>query len=243
MDKTLSIIVQAHMGSTRLPRKIMKPILGEPALYRMIERLRFGKKHTNIVIATSTLPADDVIIEACEKWGVNTFRGSDSDVLSRYYGAAQKYPADAYMRICSDSTMIDPAYNDRIIDTFFQNDYDFVAGGTSPHQSWPYGIGGDIFTPELLEEAYKNASTPYEHEHVQPYMTEHAKNLFHMPPEKENYRWLKLTLDYPGDYDMFCKVFEALYTPEKCFTLQDIVAFLKEHPDIAALNGSVVPKE
>ena len=147
-------IIQAHMSSTRLPGKIMKDLCGESALYRMIERVRHSELIDEIVVATSKLNCDDIIIEKCNEWGVSTYRGSDSDVLSRYWGAAQAYPADTYMRLTSDCPLIDPEQLDDSIRYFFEHNYRYVHGDGK----LPGGIGGEVFTAELMKEAAENST-------------------------------------------------------------------------------------
>ena len=242
--KTIIAIIQAHMSSTRLPGKVMKDLCGEPALYRMIERVRQSKLLTDIVIATSTLPCDDQIVEACEKWGVHTFRGSDSDVLSRYWGAAQMYPADAYMRLTSDCPLLDPITIDTEIQYFLDHDFRYVsstAGGICK-PTYPGGIGGEVFTAELLEETARNATEGYEHEHVTPYMYWKQDSLGAVP-YKENASQYRITLDTPEDYDVINRVYNALYTPGNTFSLEDILTYLRAHPEVVAINSMIVQKK
>ena len=154
MRKVIAII-QAHMSSSRLPGKIMKPFCGEPALYRLIERIRQSELLSDFVIATSTLPCDDIIVEKCDEWGVHTFRGSDSDVLARYWGAAQKYPADAYVRITSDCPCFDARWADKTIQYFLDNDYRYVSNAVNDMKpTIPMGFGLEVFEASLLDEAY-----------------------------------------------------------------------------------------
>lgn len=237
-------IIQAHMSSTRLPGKVMKDLCGQPALYRMLERVRQSKLLTDIVIATSTLPCDDQIVKACESWGVHTFRGSDSDVLSRYWGAAQQYPADAYMRMTSDCPLIDPLTIDTQIQFFLDNDYRYIssnAGGLIK-ATLPGGIGGEVFTAELLAEAAQKATEPYEHEHVTPYMYWKQSSLGAIP-YKEDVHTYRITLDTPEDYEVIKRIYEALYQPGNTFTLEDILAYLRAHPEVVAINSMIVQKK
>jgi len=235
--KKVISIIQAHMSSTRLPGKVMKDIMGMPALYRMIERVRQSKLVDDIVIATSTKECDDVIIEACEKWGVKTFRGSDSDVLSRYWGAAKQYPADYYIRQTSDCPLIAIEETDKLVEFFLENNYRYAH-----HKGLPGGCGAEIFTAELLDEAMEKADKPYEHEHVTPYMYWEQDSIgewFY----KEDASHYRITLDTPEDYQAICAVYEALYKPGNSFTVDEMVAFLKEHPEVVAINSMIVQKK
>ena len=198
-------IIQAHMSSSRLPGKVMKDLVGKPALYRMIERLRHCKLLDEIVIATSDKDCDDVIIEACKEWGVSTFRGSDSDVLARYWGAAQAYPGDVYVRMTSDNPLIDPTHMDELIQFFFDHDYRYVA---TDETSTPNGVGGEVFTAELMKEAYENSTEDYEHEHVTPYMYWKQDSFYYLPFQ-ENLSYMRITMDTPEDFEVIKRVYEA----------------------------------
>lgn len=237
-------IIQAHMSSSRLPGKVLKDLCGEPALYRMIERVRQCKLIDEIVIATSTMECDDILIEKCQQWGVKTFRGSNDDVLSRYWGAAQAYPSDYYARLTSDCPLFDADIMDRIIQFFFDNDYRYVAPALDPDQHYNLynGGGGEVFTAELLQEAYENATMPYEHEHVTPYMyyTNESKGQFPYERDESGYR---MTLDTPEDYAVIKAIYEALYQPGNTFTLDEMLAFLDAHPEIMAINSDIQQKK
>lgn len=237
-DKRIVAICQAHMSSTRLPGKIMKDLCGAPALYRMIERVRQSKLLDDLVIATSTLPCDDIIIEKCQEWGVHTFRGSDSDVLQRYWGAAQAYPADVYVRLTSDCPLIDPGQLDDSIRYFLEHDYRYVGGDGR----LPRGIGGEVFTAELMKEAAEKATEGYEHEHVTPYMYWKQDSVGHCP-YKEDASHFRITLDTPEDYEVIRRVYEALYQPGNTFTLDEIIDYLKKHPEVVAINAAIQQKK
>lgn len=243
MRKTVIAIIQAHMSSTRLPGKIMKDLCGAPALYRMIERIRQSRLLDDIVIATSVLPCDDEIVEACEKWGVHYFRGSDSDVLSRYWGAAQQYPADVYVRLTSDCPLMTPRELDSNICYFLLHDYRYISGHKDGDpQTYPLGIGSEVFSAELLKEAAEQSTEGYEHEHVTPYMY-WKQDSVGSNPYKEDLSMYRITLDTPEDYAVIRAVYAALYQPGNSFTLGDIAAFLRAHPEIASINSHVIQKK
>lgn len=242
MKKTVIAIIQAHMGSTRLPGKVMLDLCGEPALYRMIERVRQSRLLDDIVIATSTLPCDDQIVDKCKQWGVHTYRGSDSDVLSRYWGAAQTYPADVYVRMTSDCPLMTPRELDSNIEFFLSHDYRYVGSDrVDGPRTYPMGIGAEVFTAELLQEAAEKATEGYEHEHVTPYMYWKQDSLG-ANPYKEDASKYRITLDTPEDYAVIKAVYEALYQPGNTFTLEDILGYLKAHPEVTAINAAIVQK-
>ncbi len=238
MEKVVAII-QAHMSSSRLPGKVMLDLCGEPVLYRMIERLRLCKNLDRIVVATSKMECDDVLIEACEKWGVSTFRGSNNDVLNRFWGTTQAYPAEAYVRLTSDCPAIDPFALDELIQFFWDNTSRYVAVEPKTH------IGGclsfEMFTAELMKENYENATEGYEHEHVTPYMYTKQPSVL-----RKSYRYngenYGVSLDTPEDYEIITSIFKALYDPKKPFTTDDVIDYLDRHPEIKELNQDVVRK-
>lgn len=236
--KKIIAIVQAHMSSTRLPEKIMKDLCGEPALYRMMERVRQSKLLDDIVIATSTLSCDDIIVEKCREWGISTYRGSDGDVLSRYYGAATEYPADVYVRLTSDSPLIDAGDLDRTIQFFLDNGYRYVSGDGKN----PLGVGCEVFTAELLKEAAENSIEEFEHEHVTPYMYWKQTSIGRCPSLEDGSMY-RITLDTPEDYEVICKVYEALYEEGNRFTLSQILEYLKSHPEVVSINSMIQQKK
>ena len=232
-------IIQAHMSSSRLPGKVMLDLCGEPALFRMIERVRHCKNIDEIVVATSLLDCDDVLIEACEKWGVSTFRGSNNDVLARFYGTTQAYPASAYVRLTSDCPAIDPQGMDEMIQYYWDHDYRYVSMEVETHVSgcWSY----EIFEADLMKETYENATEGYEREHVTPYMYTRQASIGRMPCAFDGHNY-RLDLDTPEDYAVLKSIFETLYRPDYCFTTLDIVKYLDSNPDVFAINTNVVAK-
>lgn len=230
-------IIQAHMSSTRLPGKIMLDVHGKPELYRVLERCSRADSIEDIVIATSTLPCDDILEEKCRAWGVHVFRGSDSDVLSRYYGAAKAYPSDVYYRITSDNPLNDPGFLELMARTFEESGCRYLGGNGKN----PIGIGGEMFTGELLEEAAQRSTEPFEHEHVTPYMYWKQDSIARIPYEPDHSH-IRLTMDTPEDYEVIQRVYDGLYDENPFFTLQDVLAFLEKHPEILEINKSIVQK-
>lgn len=237
--KRIVAIIQAHMSSSRLPGKVMKDLCGMPSLYRMVERLRYCKNVDEIVVATSKLKCDDEIIEACEKWGVSTFRGNDRDVLLRFWGTTQAYPADAYVRLTSDCPAIDPYGLDALIQCFWEHSERYVGVESSRHV--PGCESYEVFTADLMKETYENATEGYEHEHVTPYMYTRQPSIYRMPCKFEGSKY-QVSMDTPEDYALIKSVFEALYNPEKPFSTENVVKYLDEHPEVNDLNKGIIYK-
>ena len=233
--KTVIAIIQAHMSSTRLPNKIMLDLHGKPELYRVLERVKKSKYLDDIVVATSDLPCDDIIANSCKEWGIHSFRGSDSDVLSRFYGAAMLFPADAYMRLTSDNPISDPDEIDHEIEYFFNSGLRHVRGD---YTHLPHGIGEEVFTAELLQEAYEKATEPFEHEHVTPYMYRNQSSTGIVPTDMDDAD-IRVTMDTENDYRLLCAIYDHLYSPNRTFTLDEAVSFIRSHPEILEINSMV----
>ena len=239
MKKKVVAIIQAHMSSSRLPGKVLKDLCGMPSLYRMVERVRQCRNVDEIVVATSRMKCDDEIIQACEQWGVSTFRGNDRDVLARFWGTTQAYPAEAYVRLTSDCPAIDPVGLDALIQFFWEHTYRYVG---VEHQTHVPGCESyEIFTAELMKETYENATEGYEHEHVTPYMYTKQPSVYRKPCRFEGSRY-QVSMDTPEDYALIKCVFEALYNPDKHFTTEDVVKYLDAHPEVWELNAKIQHK-
>jgi len=235
----IATLVQARMGSTRLPGKVLKEILGESLLFRQLERMRQAKLAGTIQVIMSDQAYDDVLAEYCNNKKINYFRGSEQDLLDRHYQAAKLLEADAVVKIPSDCPLIDPVIIDEVISFFLENSFDYVSN-LHP-ASWPDGNDVEIMRMATLEQAWKEAVRPLEREHTTPFIWEH--------PEKfniGNVRWNtgqdfsqshRFTIDYEEDFLFIKAVFENLYPKNSAFTLEDILQLLNEKPELMALNA------
>ena len=237
MVKTIGIIVQAHMGSTRLSGKVLKDLCGKPELWHIVERLRNVKLADRLIIATSDLKNDDAIEEFCQQNEVDFFRGSDDDVLSRFYHAAENFNLTDIVRICSDNTLLDWEIIDKEIKLYLHNDYDIVTSGYGV----PLGLGGEVFSFEYIKMAYENAVEHYQHEHVTPYIYENAKKIYKYSL-KNDYSDYRLTLDTPEDWELVQKIYGELFKGKHDFLLDDIVKIMEENPEWKKINALVKQK-
>lgn len=241
-DKT-TIIIQARMGSTRLPGKILLPIRGRPMLSYLLERVRNVKSKHSILIATTNLSNDDVIETFCREENVSIFRGSEEDVLSRYYQACCSFPTHLIVRITSDCPLIDPQLIDQAIDLMYKSPtLDYVSN--TQLRTFPRGMDVEIFTFEALKIAFQEAQSAYDREHVTPYLYKHPEffnlaNFVHIP-DVSHYR---LTVDTHEDFTLISKIFEHLYPVKKHFTLLDVLQVLKDHPEWEKINAHVQQKK
>jgi spore coat polysaccharide biosynthesis protein SpsF len=239
-DNTV-IVVQARMSSSRLPGKVMMPILGKSLLHQMTGRLQMIGHKALIVIATSEEPSDDIIEQEAKNIGVPCFRGSLNNLLDRHYQAAKKYNADTILKIPSDCPLIDPRIIDLVLDFYFDHPGQFDYVGNLHPATFPDGNDVEIMTMACLERTWHEASRQLELEHTTPYIWEN--------PDKfsiANVAWSsgkdysmshRFTIDYKADYDFINKVFEELYPIKPNFSCEDIVSLLEEKPEIYEINA------
>ena len=234
-------VIQARCGSTRLPGKVMLPLCGKPLLFRMVQRVLAAQLAGTVVVATTQEQQDDPIVELCQKYDLNVFRGHSTDLLDRHYQAAKEYNADVVLKIPSDCPLIDPKIIDKTIQFYLrhQGEYDFVSN-LHP-ATYPDGNDVEIMTINALEKAWKEAQKPLEREHTTPYFWENP-TLFrqaNLPwssglDYSMSHRW---TIDYPEDYDFINKVYEELFPINATFALENILELLEQKPEIYQLNS------
>ncbi|WP_409068650.1 cytidylyltransferase domain-containing protein [Clostridium sp. FAM 1755] len=237
-------IVQARVGSTRLPEKVLKKICGKTVLEHDIDRLKQVKNLNKIVIATTTLDEDSKIEKLVAKLGIDCFRGSSEDVLSRYYFAAKKYKADVIVRVTSDCPLIDYNTSDRIIQYYLDNldKYDYASN--TIERTYPRGLDTEVFSFEALEKSYNKAKKQYEREHVTPYIYENIDKFRIIQYKNENnysnYRW---TLDTEEDYKLINTIYNSLYKENQLFSFNDILKFIDKNPHLIKINGHIQQKK
>lgn len=239
----ISLIVQARMNSSRLPGKVLRGVLGKPLLEFELERLGRSQRVDEIVVATSLSPADDPIAEFCRSKGVIFFRGSEEDVLARFYQVAQVRKSEALVRVCADCPLIDPEVVDKTINYFLkeQGRLDYVSN-VMP-RTYPRGMDCEVFTAKALTEAHANARETSEREHVTPYFYKHPE-IFRLGSvtqevDESRYRW---TVDTEKDFLLIEKILAELYPQNPCFTKQDVIQQLCKHPQWQEINRSIQQK-
>lgn len=210
-DRRIGIILQARMGSTRLPGKVLKPLAGKPMIQWIIERLQTCKKSDILILATSTSDEDQPLVDLAEKLGVSIFRGSESDVLDRYYKCALAYHLDDIIRATGDNPFVDPEECDRLVAFCFSRQLDYATVSTDFDDGYPLGVGLEIFSFSALEKSWQEGHASHHREHVNEYILENPA-LFKqakLPAPSEKYApELSLTVD---TFEQF-KTAEALYT-------------------------------
>lgn len=228
------------MTSTGLPGKVLKEVLNKPLLEYQIERLRRVTLADEIVIATPKDETSDPIIDLCQRLATPSFRGSEHDVLARYYGAAKDARADVIVRVTSDCPLIDPSIIDRIIQRYLEDEtqYDYVSNCLE--RSYPRGMDTEVFPFRVLEEAFSEATDSRDREHVTPFLYRQPERyrLGHVthPRDQSHHRW---TVDTPEDFELIRKILEALYPERPEFTLEDCLDLLEQHPSWSKINAHV----
>jgi spore coat polysaccharide biosynthesis protein SpsF len=234
-------VIQARTGSSRLPNKVLLPLLGQPLLGRMVERVMAAGLVGTVVVATTTTAQDDVIEDFCLEIGINCFRGHPEDLLDRHYHASRCFGANAVVKIPSDVPLIDPQIIDRVLEVYLSDPdaYDYVSN-LHP-SSYPDGNDVEVMSTAALETAWWEAKRGFEREHTTPFLWERPDRfrLGNVVWETGSdysltHRW---TIDYEKDYQFIQAVYEELYPQNPRFGLADILALLEKRPDIHALNA------
>jgi spore coat polysaccharide biosynthesis protein SpsF len=237
------IIVQARMTSTRLPGKVLKTVLGKPLLEYQIERLRRVKLADKIVIATTINETDLPIIDLCQCLSIAYFRGSEEDVLARYYDAAKSNEAEVVVRVTSDCPLIDPDVIDRVIQCYLEHypKYDYVSNCLE--RTYPRGMDTEVFSYSALERAFQEAAKCSEREHVTPFIYNKIngfclKNIA-CELNLNHYRW---TVDTSEDFQLIKQMIEVIYPINKYFSLSDCLSVCKKHSDWIDINKNIEQK-
>lgn len=237
------ITIEARMRSTRLPGKVLRPLLGEPMLARMIERLRRVRRADQIVVATTEHAADDPIVALARELDVSWHRGSEEDVLARVLDAARSVDADLIVETTADCPVIDPAVIDQLIHTFRTNQVDYCSNILT--HTYPRGLDAQVFPTAILADVAARTQDPADREHVSLYIYEHPERyrLLNVASglDARDAGW-RLTVDTPEDYQLIAAIYGELYPSNRRFGLDDILDLLHRRPDLATLNQHVRQK-
>ena len=229
-------VLQARFSSTRLPGKVLKPLLGRPMLARQLERIGRAASIDRIIVATSTEASDDPIADLCGEIGVGCYRGSLDDVLDRMYQAAASAGAATVMRLTGDCPLADPAVFDDLNAFFLQGGYDYASNTIEP--TFPDGLDVEVMHFECLKAAWREAVLPSEREHVTPFIYNHSERFrlgsFKQKSDLSGLRW---TVDEPRDFEFVSRIYEALYEGNPAFTAADVLRLLQDQPELELINS------
>jgi len=236
-------ILQARMGSTRLPGKVLNKVLDRPLLLYEIERLRRSHLIDEIVVATTTSQLDKQIVRFCEESHFPVFCGSEEDVLDRYYRAAKAFKADVVIRVTGDCPIIDPEVVDQVIAFYLEASPPFDYVSNTLQRTYPRGLDIEVFSFKGLERAAHETKLPYEREHVTPYFYQHPE-LFRLgnvacETDESRHRW---TVDTAEDFELISRLLGELYPNNPEFRMADVLQVLKDHPDWVKINAHIEQK-
>jgi spore coat polysaccharide biosynthesis protein SpsF len=232
-------IIQARTGSTRLPGKVLADIDGRPMLWHVVERTRSAETLDDVIVATTTETADDAIVAFCRVHNVHCFRGSEMDVLDRYYCAAREYNSQAVVRITSDCPLIDPEIIDKTVRAFLMEQPDYASNCVV--RTYPRGLDTEVISFQALRSAWRDARQGYQRTHVTPYIYENPGRFRTLSVtgglDWSAHRW---TVDTPEDLEFV----RAIYSRREGsnFLLSDVLRLIDREPQLAEINRSVPQK-
>ena len=236
---SVNAIIQARCGSTRFPNKVFVLIDGKPLLWHVVNRLKYATKIDDIIVATTVSEKDDKIEEWCKENNVHCFRGSEENVLNRYYSASEAFPSDYVVRITADDPFKEPKVIDAVITKLIEEGYDHVTNNLPP--SFPEGLDCEAFKKSALDRSEKEAETAFEREHVTQYIYHHPE-IFKIGnvSNGENLSYLRWTVDKDVDFEMVKAVYAHRNPANKGILLMDeILDILKANPEIEKINSEV----
>ncbi len=234
-------IIQARMGSTRLPGKVLADIGGQPMLARVVERARRAKTVDEVAVATTTDPADEVVAAMCVEKGYAWVRGHPTDVLDRYYHAARRFQADVIVRLTADCPLIDPEVIDLTVRAFLDADppVDLVANRLPQGRTFPIGLDTEVCSFTALEEAWTHAKQPHEREHVMPYLYE-VPGRFRvvLVNNDKDYGMLRWTVDTADDLELVRAIF-ARFKGRDDSSWWEVLKLFEQEPSLGEINAGV----
>lgn len=236
---SVNAIIQARCGSTRFPNKVFALIDGKPLLWHVVNRLKYATKIDDIIVATTVSEKDDKIEQWCKENHVHCFRGSEENVLNRYYSASEAFPSDYVVRITADDPFKEPKVIDAVITKLIEEGYDHVTNNLPP--SFPEGLDCEAFKKSALDRSEKEAETAFEREHVTQYIYHHPE-IFKIGnvSNLENLSYLRWTVDKDVDFEMVKAVYTHRNPANKGILLMDeILDILKANPEIEKINSEV----
>ncbi|MFD2046674.1 cytidylyltransferase domain-containing protein [Ornithinibacillus salinisoli] len=237
-------IIQARMGSSRLPGKVLKQVLGKELLTYQLERVSRSKYMSDVIVATTNNNRDKEIVSLCKSLDILYYTGPEEDVLKRYYMAAQHVNADVVIRLTGDCPIIDPELIDRITETYLLHNPKYQLVTNTLERTFPRGMDIEVFSLQVLKEAHKQAVSKPDREHVTRYIVNHPESfsLLNVSNSRNDshYRW---TVDTMEDFILIKKIIESLYPQNRNFTMEDTINLLAEYPEWQLINKHVQQKK
>ena len=236
----IGCIIQARVNSTRFPKKILQNLDGKKCvLDYVINQVKNSKKIDQIIIATTSLKDDDIVIDISEKNDCQVFRGDEDDVLDRYFQCARKFELDAIVRITSDCPLIDPQIIDQVIGEFESGSFDYVTN-TFP-RTYPKGLDVEVFSYSILERMCKDAKLPSEREHVTQFILNHDEFRIGNVEYENDLSQLRWTLDQKEDLDFLLNVIKGI--DSRPILMDNILKLLEKNPELKEINSGIDPDQ
>ena len=239
----IAVIIQARMASTRLPGKVLMDISGKPMLLRVIDRIKHSKLNQKIIIATSINREDDAIYDLALTQNIDVYRGSQNDVLNRFYEAAKTYKVDLIVRVTADCPLIDPYVMDLVIQAYLDNNKTIVtnAGIDLDKRTYPRGLDVEVFSFDSLALANKEADQKHQREHVTPYLYQdiNGVSIVSNNVNLSNHRW---TVDTPEDMEFVQKLYTEFENSISMLDYNNVIEYLVNNPDLVRINEHIVQK-
>jgi spore coat polysaccharide biosynthesis protein SpsF len=241
--KNVTAIIQARLGSTRLPGKTLMTIEGDTLLGHLVSRVKACTSVDNIIIATTNRSRDDEIVVFAKMHDLGFYRGSEDDVLDRFYKTAIEFDVRTIVRVTPDCPMLDPRVTDLVVSCYINGDYDYVSNAIRP--TYPDGLDTEVFSFQTLEKAWQQAKLPSEREHVTAYVVKNPEvfRLYNVSKDEEDLSWMRWTVDTKEDLQFVRSIFAELHTPKGIFHMEDVVRLLKQKPELRQINQGISRNE
>lgn len=241
--KNITAVIQARLGSTRLQGKTMMTLRGEPLIGHLIKRIQRSEYISDIIIATTAKEKDDPIVKFAKERNLKYYRGSEDDVLDRFYQAAVAFHLETIVRVTPDCPMLDPRVTDRVIKAYLSGNYDYVSNSLVP--TYPDGFDTEVFSFEVLAQAWRDAKLPSEREHVTAYIVKHPElfKLYNVKKDGEDLSWLRWTVDTQRDYEFVSRIFEKIGKTDDIFYMEDVLKVLEENSELTEINAGIPRNE
>lgn len=236
--KTVAII-QARCGSTRFPEKVFAELSGHPLIWHVVNRIKHAKTVDEVVVATTTNSLDDKLYDWCVSNCIPVSRGSENDVLNRFYETAKKFNADIVIRITADDPFKEPVLIDNAVNKLIVEKVDYVCNNFPP--TYPEGTDVEVLTFQALEKQEMNSHSDYEREHVTQYIYHNPDDfkMLNLSNDKD-LSYLRWTIDTEKDYEMVKQIYDNLYSSDmEVFHMDDILSYLEKNPDLATVNSDI----
>lgn len=238
----LGAIIQARINSTRLPQKVIKEIEGKTVLEHVINRVKRIRNCLKVILATTDRKEDNALEKVAKKLNISVFRGSENDVLDRYFQTAKLFKIDPIVRITADCPLLDSEIAEEVISFYLKGSYDYINNTNPP--TFPDGLDVEIFSFKALEKSWREAELLSEREHVTLYITKHPEmfkigNVFN----KKNLGHLRITLDEPEDLILIGKIYQELYPKNKFFGLKEVIKLFERKPELIKINQDIKRNE